>query len=178
MLFPSVQFGIFFPIVLALSWALMSRPFLWKPFILLASYVFYAAASPTFCVLLAGVTVWNHYAALLIDRTDSDRRTSVFFLTDPQAGPGFSISGCRAACPANGLAIWSPPAWLPTFNDVAGALLIAVPIATAGVLVWRLITGTPPRRRALATGAPIACCSWQCRQATKRSSFFPPTASR
>jgi D-alanyl-lipoteichoic acid acyltransferase DltB (MBOAT superfamily) len=73
MLFPSVQFGIFFPIVLVLSWALMSRQRLWKPFILLASYVFYAAASPTFCLLLAGVTGWNHYAALLIDRTDSNR---------------------------------------------------------------------------------------------------------
>ena len=56
MLFPTVQFAIFFPIVLALSWALMSRPALWKPFILLASYVFYAAASPIFCLLLAGVT--------------------------------------------------------------------------------------------------------------------------
>jgi alginate O-acetyltransferase complex protein AlgI len=73
MLFPSVQFGIFFPIVLALSWALMSRPWLWKPFILAASYVFYAAASPIFCLLLAGVTIWNHVAARLIHRTPSTR---------------------------------------------------------------------------------------------------------
>jgi D-alanyl-lipoteichoic acid acyltransferase DltB (MBOAT superfamily) len=73
MLFPSVQFGIFFPIVLAISWALMARPSLWKPFILIASYVFYAAASPTFCLLLAGVTVWNHGAAQLIHRSRSDR---------------------------------------------------------------------------------------------------------
>jgi alginate O-acetyltransferase complex protein AlgI len=73
MLFPSVQFGIFFPIVLALSWALMSRPWLWKPFILLASYVFYAAASPTFCFLLAGVTLWNHLAAVSIYRARAER---------------------------------------------------------------------------------------------------------
>ncbi|MEA2196369.1 MAG: alginate O-acetyltransferase complex protein AlgI [Solirubrobacteraceae bacterium] len=73
MLFPSVQFGIFFPIVLALSWALMSRPALWKPFILVASYVFYAAASPVFCLLLGGVTLWNHGAAKLIHRSESDR---------------------------------------------------------------------------------------------------------
>ena len=72
MLFPSVQFGIFFPIVLALSWALMSRPALWKPFILIASYVFYAAASPVFCLLLGGVTVWNHAAARLIRRSPSE----------------------------------------------------------------------------------------------------------
>ncbi len=72
MLFPSVQFGIFFPIVLVLSWALMARPQLWKPFMLVASYVFYAAASPVFCLLLAGVTVWNHGAARLIHRSASD----------------------------------------------------------------------------------------------------------
>ena len=71
MLFPSVQFAIFFPIVLALSWALMARPALWKPFIVVASYVFYAAASPVFCLLLGGVTLWNHGAAQLIYRSRS-----------------------------------------------------------------------------------------------------------
>ena len=35
MLFPTVQFAIFFPVVLTLSWLLMSRPRLWKPFIVL-----------------------------------------------------------------------------------------------------------------------------------------------
>ncbi len=74
MLFPSIQFGIFFPIVLALSWLLMSRPTLWKPFILLASYVFYAAASPIFCLLLAGVTLWNDAAARVIFRAPDARR--------------------------------------------------------------------------------------------------------
>jgi alginate O-acetyltransferase complex protein AlgI len=74
MLFPTVQFAIFFPIVLALSWALMSRPRLWKPFIVLASYVFYAAASWRFCILLAGITLGNHAAARLIERTDDKHR--------------------------------------------------------------------------------------------------------
>jgi D-alanyl-lipoteichoic acid acyltransferase DltB (MBOAT superfamily) len=72
MLFPTVQFAIFFPIVLALSWALMSRPALWKPFIIVASYVFYAAASPVFCLLLGGVTVWNHFAALTAHRCQGE----------------------------------------------------------------------------------------------------------
>ena len=40
MLFPTVEFAIFFPIVLALSWMLMPRQALWKPFIVFASYVF------------------------------------------------------------------------------------------------------------------------------------------
>ena len=47
MLFPTIEFAIFFPIVLALSWLLMPRQPLWKPFIVVASYVFYAAADPT-----------------------------------------------------------------------------------------------------------------------------------
>ncbi len=72
MLFPTVQFGIFFPIVLAISWGLMSHPRAWKPFILAASYVFYAAASPVFCLLLAGVTVWNHLAAQVIVRAPAE----------------------------------------------------------------------------------------------------------
>ena len=74
MLFPTVQFAIFFPVVLALSWALMSRARLWKPFILLASYVFYASASWRFCFLLAGITVGNQLAAVLISRTEDERR--------------------------------------------------------------------------------------------------------
>jgi D-alanyl-lipoteichoic acid acyltransferase DltB (MBOAT superfamily) len=75
-LFPTVQFAVFFPVVLALSWALMSRPGMWKPVILGASYGFYAAASWRFCLLLAGVTVANHAAARRIARTDDERRRS------------------------------------------------------------------------------------------------------
>jgi alginate O-acetyltransferase complex protein AlgI len=76
-LFPTVQFAIFFPAVLTLSWALMARPGLWKPFIVGASYVFYGASNWRFCLLLAGVTIGNQLAARLIDRTDDDRRRSV-----------------------------------------------------------------------------------------------------
>ena len=68
MVFPTVEFAIFFPIVLALSWALMPWPRLWKPFILSASYVFYASASWKFCVLLALVTLANQAAAVLVHR--------------------------------------------------------------------------------------------------------------
>ncbi len=76
MLFPTVQFAIFFTVVLALSWALMPRQRLWKPFIIVASYVFYAAADPRFCLLLGGVTLGNQAAARLIDRTESERGRS------------------------------------------------------------------------------------------------------
>ena len=74
MLFPTVQFALFFPAVLAVSWALMSRPALWKPFIVAASYTFYGAASWRFCLLLAAVTLGNQAGARLIARTDDSRR--------------------------------------------------------------------------------------------------------
>ncbi len=74
MLFPTVQFAIFFPIVLTISWALMSRPRAWKPFILFASYFFYATAGWHFVFLLAGVTIVNQAAAVLLGRTEDERR--------------------------------------------------------------------------------------------------------
>ena len=74
MLFPTVQFAVFFPVVLALSWALMPRPGLWKPFIIVASYTFYAEASWRFCVLLGGVTLSNQLAARLLATTEDERR--------------------------------------------------------------------------------------------------------
>src|SRR5271167_4029461 len=81
MLFPTVQFAIFFTIVLAISWWLMPRPSLWKPFIILASYIFYASASWRFCFLLGGVTLGNQLAAVLISRTDNERRRSQLLST-------------------------------------------------------------------------------------------------
>ncbi|MDX6722893.1 MAG: alginate O-acetyltransferase complex protein AlgI, partial [Solirubrobacteraceae bacterium] len=73
MVFPSVEFAVFFPAVLALSWLLMSRPAAWKVFALVASYVFYAAADPRFCLLLAGVTLANQFGAVLVERARTDR---------------------------------------------------------------------------------------------------------
>ena len=74
MVFPSIEFALFLPVVLALSWALMPRPRLWKPFILAASYLFYAAASPRYCLLLAAVTVANQLGAVAVHRAVSERR--------------------------------------------------------------------------------------------------------
>jgi alginate O-acetyltransferase complex protein AlgI len=74
MLFPTVAFAVFFPIVFALSWLLMGRPPLWKPFIVCVSYGFYASANWRFCVLLAAVTLGNQAAAKLVHRSASDRR--------------------------------------------------------------------------------------------------------
>jgi signal transduction histidine kinase len=80
----------------------------------------------------------------------------VLALTAPKWSPAFSLSGCRSACPANGLAVWSPPSWTPQLIDATRAALASVALATIGLLIWRFVTGTPPRRRALAIGVPIA----------------------
>src|SRR5438067_698113 len=40
----------------------MPRQQLWKPFIIVASYVFYAAADPRFCFLLAAITLVSQLA--------------------------------------------------------------------------------------------------------------------
>jgi alginate O-acetyltransferase complex protein AlgI len=76
MLFPTVQFALFFPVVLVLSWALIRRQAVWKPFIIVASYVFYGYADWRFCLLLAAITLGNQWAALLIARTRSERGRS------------------------------------------------------------------------------------------------------
>ncbi len=73
MLFPTVEFAIFFPIVLVISWALMTRQALWKVFILAASYVFYAAADPRFCLLLAAITIVSQLSVHFIHRSDDER---------------------------------------------------------------------------------------------------------
>ena len=67
MLFPTPQFAGFFAIVLPLSWLLMPYRRVWKLFIIGCSYYFYATGvDPHFCLLLAGVTLWNQAAAKLM----------------------------------------------------------------------------------------------------------------
>jgi len=73
MIFPSVEFALFFPLVLGLSWLLMPRPRLWKPFVLVASYAFYMAASWKFGLLLGVVTLGNQLAAVWLARTAGER---------------------------------------------------------------------------------------------------------
>ncbi|HET6870994.1 MAG TPA: histidine kinase [Solirubrobacteraceae bacterium] len=83
----------------------------------------------------------------------------VWLLVSPdQLIPRLSLSGCRALCPRNPFAVSSTPSWYPQSVDFLRASLIAVDLATVGLLVWKFVTGTPPRRRALAVGAPIAMC--------------------
>ncbi len=73
MLFPTATFAIFFLVVLPLSWLLMPRGERWRPFIVLASFVFYSAWDWRFVLLLAASIVWNQAFALAIHRRPERR---------------------------------------------------------------------------------------------------------
>src|SRR3954447_22711640 len=74
----------------------------------------------------------------------------------PQLGAGGSISSCRSLCPRNELAVTSDPALASDLFKVFSYAVLALALATAALVVHRFITGTPPRRRALAIGTPVA----------------------
>ncbi|HSC51487.1 MAG TPA: histidine kinase [Gaiellaceae bacterium] len=79
----------------------------------------------------------------------------VLVLFFPPSAPGFTISGCRVDCPGSAGGTSYTASWLIR-HHVLASLPVAVALATAGVIAWRFATGTPPRRRALAIGAPVA----------------------
>lgn len=58
MLFNTVQYGVFFVAVFALHWILPQ--FLRRPFLLVASYFFYASAIPQYLFLILGLTTFNY----------------------------------------------------------------------------------------------------------------------
>jgi signal transduction histidine kinase len=77
-------------------------------------------------------------------------------LLTPQTGAGASISGCRQACPRNEFAVTSNPELAADLLDAFRFGVIFASSLTAGLLIWRFVKGTPPQRRALAIGTPIA----------------------
>jgi D-alanyl-lipoteichoic acid acyltransferase DltB (MBOAT superfamily) len=76
MLFPTIQFAVFFVVVLTANWLLMPHPRRWKLFMLAASYVFYGAWDWRFLGLLGGSTLVNQLAvrAMAGSTTQSARR--------------------------------------------------------------------------------------------------------
>ncbi len=68
MLFPTLDFLLFFVGVFFVSWALRHRLDARKLFLVLASYGFYAAWDWRFCFLLLGSSLFNWLAGLVIER--------------------------------------------------------------------------------------------------------------
>jgi D-alanyl-lipoteichoic acid acyltransferase DltB (MBOAT superfamily) len=86
MLFPTIEFAVFFLAVFTASWLLMPRPAVWKPFILAASYVFYGYADARFVLLLFGSTVFNQVMAETMSRVRGRPRASSAALAVAVAG--------------------------------------------------------------------------------------------
>ncbi len=68
MLFPTVDFAIFFTVVLAVSWLLRSHNVAWRVFIIGASFFFYGFWEAKFALLLALSVVFNYFMGLFIYR--------------------------------------------------------------------------------------------------------------
>ena len=116
MLFPTLEFALFFCIVLPVCWALNGRPRQWKAAMLVASLVFYGWWDARFVALILACTALNQLAALGIAGTSGFTRRRI--LTAAVAADliilgffkyyGFFILSAEAAASAVGLPIDLP----------------------------------------------------------------------
>lgn len=72
MLFNSLTYALFLPIVVALYWASPNK--LRVPLLLIASYIFYMSWRPVFIVLILGLTVANYVFGNLIHRSEKNKK--------------------------------------------------------------------------------------------------------
>ncbi len=70
MLFPTIDFAIFFGIVFVLNWLFAPFPTRWKVFIIVASYVFYAWWDWRFIFLLFFSTIATTVGGLMVGRSE------------------------------------------------------------------------------------------------------------
>jgi alginate O-acetyltransferase complex protein AlgI len=87
MLFPTIQFAIFFLLVFGLSWSLHSRPYSRKFVLLLASYGFYGAWDWRFMLLLFEASAINYLIGLWLQSAPEHRRKLILYL-----GVAFNLS--------------------------------------------------------------------------------------
>ncbi|HEX8100765.1 MAG TPA: MBOAT family protein [Actinomycetota bacterium] len=73
MLFPTIDFAIFFGVVFLGHWLLQPHRKLWKTFMVVASYVFYAWWDWHYIFLLGASTVFSQVGAVAISRAKSER---------------------------------------------------------------------------------------------------------
>ena len=71
MLFPTVEYALFFLAVLGVAWSLYRLPWVHKGFLLLASYAFYGFWNWTFLPLLIGISVFAAVVAKFIQNCTS-----------------------------------------------------------------------------------------------------------
>jgi alginate O-acetyltransferase complex protein AlgI len=74
MLFPTIDFAIFFSLVFLGHWLLNTDRRAWTAFMLVASYVFYGWWDWHYVLLLAGVSAISQIAAIAVSRQPDERR--------------------------------------------------------------------------------------------------------
>ena len=81
MLFPTIDFAIFFAVVYTVQWLLNPYPGPWKMFMIAASYFFYAWWDWRFIFLLAASTAIAKVGGSLIARASGLRRQVTLWVT-------------------------------------------------------------------------------------------------
>ena len=72
MLFPTIDFALFFLVVFGVGWSLSGKPVLWKLAMLGFSYFFYAWWDPRFVLLLVAETLIAHVGSRRIHATHDE----------------------------------------------------------------------------------------------------------
>ena len=80
MLFPTIDFAVFIGVVFLAHWLLNPYRKLWKTFMVIASYVFYAWWDWHYIFLLGASTVFAQAGAIAISRARSDRERKWFLI--------------------------------------------------------------------------------------------------
>ena len=78
MLFPTFTFFAFFVFILILNWSLKQKPLLWRIFLLISSYFFYASWNVRFLSVIFIISLFNFYSAFLIDKSFQEKRKKIF----------------------------------------------------------------------------------------------------
>lgn len=76
MLFNSLTYALFLPIVVALYWASPIK--LRVPILLIASYIFYMSWRPAFILLIIGLTAVNYFFGFRIHRSEKNKKPWLF----------------------------------------------------------------------------------------------------
>lgn len=80
MLFPTIDFAIFFAVVYTVQWLLVPYAGPWKAFMVVASYVFYAWWDWRFIFLLAGATAVAAVGGRLVDANQGAKRRAAMWV--------------------------------------------------------------------------------------------------
>lgn len=81
MVFNSFNFGLLFPIIFIIYWAIPKKQSrIRNLFLLLVSYLLYMNWKPTFAIVLFGVTLVTYYGGLLFDNKNNANKKQLVFL--------------------------------------------------------------------------------------------------